>query len=38
VGTYVDENQFGARFEIFLSDNSRNAKNWAADSLNQRYR
>lgn len=38
VGTYADENQFGARFEIFLSDNSRNAKNWAADTLNQRYR
>ena len=38
VGTYVDENQFGARFEVFLSDNSRNAKNWAADLLNRSYR
>jgi putative CRISPR-associated protein (TIGR02619 family) len=38
VGTYQDKNNFGARFQIILSDESKESMNWAADQLNQKYR
>lgn len=38
VGTYTDKNNFGARFEIVLADESKESLNWAADQLNQKYR
>lgn len=38
VGTYQDKNNFGARYQIILSDESNESLNWAADQLNQKYR
>jgi len=38
VGTYLDRNNFGARFELLLTDSTVNALIWAADFLNQKYR
>ncbi|HOV07882.1 MAG TPA: putative CRISPR-associated protein [Spirochaetota bacterium] len=38
VGTYQDKNNFGARFQVVLSDESSENLNWAADQLNQKYR
>ena len=38
VGTYQDKNNFGARFQVVLADESSESLNWAADQLNQKYR
>ncbi len=38
VGTYQDNNNFGARFQVILSDESNESLNWATDQLNQKYR
>jgi hypothetical protein len=38
IGTYQDKDSFGARFQVFLSDESTESLNWAADQLNQKYR
>ncbi|GAB4330549.1 MAG: hypothetical protein OHK0038_04890 [Flammeovirgaceae bacterium] len=38
VGTYEDGKNFGARFQVILSDESIESLNWAADQLNQKYR
>lgn len=38
VGTYLDKNNFGARFQVILADESSESLNWAADQLNQKYR
>ncbi len=38
VGTFQDKNNFGARFQVVLADESSESLNWAADQLNQRYR
>lgn len=38
VGIYEDRDNFGARFQIVLSDQSQASLNWAADQLNMRYR
>jgi len=38
IGTYQDENNFGARFMLHLTDSSDTALTWAADYLNRRYR
>ena len=38
VGTFQDRNNFGARFDIILSENSNQSLNWAADYLNNKYR
>jgi putative CRISPR-associated protein (TIGR02619 family) len=38
VGTYHDNDNFGARFQIILADESSESLNWAADQLNQNYR
>ncbi|HAE88100.1 TPA: hypothetical protein DCG86_08770 [Candidatus Marinimicrobia bacterium] len=37
VGSYKIKN-FGARFQIHLSDERKESLNWAADTLNQKYR
>lgn len=36
IGTYIDKNNFGGRFNIILSDTSDNSLIWAADILNQK--
>ena len=38
VGTYQDKDDFGARFQVVLADESNESLNWAADQLNQKYR
>jgi hypothetical protein len=38
VGTYLDRDNFGARFQVVLADESSESLNWAADQLNQKYR
>lgn len=38
LGTYLDRNNFGARFHVVLADESNESLNWAADQLNQKYR
>jgi len=38
IGTYQDKNNFGARFQVILADESSESLNWAADQLNQKYR
>ncbi len=38
IGTYQDRNNFGARFQIVLSDESIESLNWAVDQLNMKYR
>lgn len=38
IGTYQDEDGFGARFWLHLTDESLTALTWAADQLNQKYR
>lgn len=38
VGTYQDKNNFGARFQVILADESSESLNWATDQLNQKYR
>ncbi|GIV30290.1 MAG: hypothetical protein KatS3mg028_1407 [Bacteroidia bacterium] len=38
VGTYQDKNNFGARFQVVLADESSESLNWVADQLNQKYR
>ena len=38
VGTYQDENNFGAKFVLRLTDSSDIALTWAADYLNRKYR
>jgi len=38
IGTFQDENNFGARFWLHLTDESPIALAWAADQLNQKYR
>ncbi len=38
IGTYQDENNFGARFMLHVTDSSDTALTWAADYLNQKYR
>lgn len=38
IGTYKDRDGFGARFQVLLSDQSKESLNWAADQLNQKYR
>jgi len=38
IGTYQDKNNFGARFQVILADESNESLNWAADQLNQKYR
>lgn len=37
VGTYQDKDNFGARFQIILSDESNESLNWAAEFLNRKY-
>jgi putative CRISPR-associated protein (TIGR02619 family) len=37
IGTYVDKDGFGARFEILTSAESVDQLAWAADELNQKY-
>lgn len=37
IGTFQDKDNFGARFRVVLSDESRESLNWAADQLNQKY-
>lgn len=37
VGTYQDQDNFGARFEILTNAESADQLTWAADQLNQRY-
>lgn len=38
VGTYQDKNNFGARFQVILADESSESLNWVTDQLNQKYR
>lgn len=38
VGSYKDRNNFGARFRIFLSNESVVNLNWAANFLNEKYK
>jgi putative CRISPR-associated protein (TIGR02619 family) len=38
IGTYQDKNNFGARFRIFLADESTESLTWAADYLNRKYK
>lgn len=38
IGTYQDIDNFGARFQIYLSDDTNESLNWASDQLNQKYR
>lgn len=38
LGTYVDKDNFGARFQIILSDSSNESLNWAAEYLNRKYK
>jgi hypothetical protein len=38
VGTFQDSSNFGARFQIHITDTSLKALAWAADRLNQKYR
>ncbi len=38
VGTFQDKNNFGARFQVVLTDESNESLNWVADQLNQKYR
>lgn len=38
IGTYQDRNNFGARFRLYLTDQSPAALAWAADYLNRTYR
>jgi len=37
VGTYLDQALHPGQFRIFLSDESRESQNWAANHLNERY-
>ncbi|MFQ5569551.1 MAG: putative CRISPR-associated protein [Rhodothermales bacterium] len=37
IGTYVDRNNFGGRFQLCLTDESHRALVWAADLLNRKY-
>jgi len=37
VGTYQDKNNFGARYQIVLTDESNESLNWAAEYLNRIY-
>lgn len=37
IGTYLDHSNFGARFQIILSDECNDSLNWAAEYLNRRY-
>lgn len=37
IGTYIDRSNFGARFQLILSDESNDSFNWAADFLNRKY-
>lgn len=37
IGTYIDHSNFGARFQIVLSDDSIESLNWAAEFLNREY-
>lgn len=37
IGTYVDKDRFGARFEVLTNASSDEAFAWAADQLNQTY-
>lgn len=37
IGTFIDKNNFGARFQVLLSDESNESLNWAADYLNRKY-
>lgn len=37
IGTYQDQSNFGARFQIILSDESNESLNWAAEFLNRNY-
>ncbi len=38
VGTYQDKDNFGARFQVILSNESFESLNWAVDQLNMKYR
>lgn len=38
VGTYTDKDNFGARYQLHLTDESMKALSWAADRLNQQNR
>ena len=38
IGTYQDKNNFGARFQVILSNESFESLNWAVDQLNMKYR
>ncbi|MCX7727805.1 MAG: hypothetical protein N2053_13280, partial [Chitinispirillaceae bacterium] len=37
IGTYRDSDKFGARYQIILTDFSKESLNWAAEYLNRHY-
>lgn len=37
IGTFQDKNNFGARYQLVLTDHSKESLNWAAEYLNRSY-